>query len=482
MTTRLDPSIALADTQRLRLAQADPRDADGVLRLSGALTLDQLDGAATFVNARTVLAALDEAPVRATKELGNLELRFVARMLDELQLDAEARERIRYVSRRPQEEDVRDLHMLRVVLQLAGLVKKRSGHFSITQRGRQLLSPDKAAGLFETLLRTYFGKFNIFYVYGCRQDRQLQRRIVLAFWTIRRLAEHPVDGARIAALMPRDGATWSPHDGYVEDSPEEYEVAVSHVVLEPLRGFGLLGGGEPVGKWPSRKRAPWQVTPLFDAAISFDLAEDVMAGADAGPSTTSVARLLVTLQSVEPAVWRRLEVLATSTFDQLHRYINAAMGWLDYHLHEFRVGRRRIAASDADWETEWPHEDETQVTLGESLADGVRTFRYHYDFGDDWEHLVEVEHVGPPEQGVFYPRCVAAAGACPPEDCGGPHGYLELLEALADPEDPEHAELLQWLEEPLDPGYVDVEGIDRLLRLAATGEIRPDDLDYFSGK
>ena len=189
----------------------------------------------------------------------------------------------------------------------------------------------------------------------------------------------------------------------------------------------------------------------------------------------------MTLQGAEPAVWRRLEVPADSTFDQLHRYINAAMGWLDYHLHEFRVGRRRIAASDADWETEWPHEDETQVTLGEALADGVRTFRYRYDFGDDWEHLVEVEHVGPPEQGVFYPWCVAAAGACPPEDCGGPHGYLELLEALADPEDPEHAELLQWLEEPLDPGYVDVEGIDRLLRLAATGEIRPDDLELLRG-
>ena len=173
---------------------------------------------------------------------------------------------------------------------------------------------------------------------------------------------------------------------------------------------------------------------------------------------------------------------ADSTFDQVHRYINTAMGWLDYHLHEFEVEHRRIAAYDADWESEWPHEDEDGATLSDALAGGARIFLYRYDFGDDWEHLVEVECVGPPEPGVFYPRCVEAVGACPPEDCGGPHGYLELLEALADPEDPQHAELLQWLEEPLDPGLVDAEGIDRLLRLAATGEIRPDDLDYFSGE
>jgi len=514
---RLDPIIALSDAQRLRLAYADPLDAGGVLRMSGELTLDQLAGAPFFVNARTMLTALDDAPVRATRELGHLELRFVARMLDELQFGAEAREWLRYVSRRPHEADVRPLHVLRVVLQLAGLIKKRTGHFSLTQRGRRLLSPDGAAGLYEALFRTYFGKFNIFYVGGGREDRQLQRRIVLALWTIRRFAEHPVDGARIARLMPRDGVVWSPRDGYVERSPEAFEYAVRRVLLEPLRGFGLLRGGERVGDWASRERAPWHVTPLFDTVISFDLEEaavsipdgrpgrrhlrlvpDAAEGAPGGEAATGaeadaaeavaadpspgVAQLLVTLRHVDPPVWRRLVVPADSTFDQLHRYINTAVGWLDYHLHEFEVGRRRIAASDADWEGEWPREDEMQVTLQDALADRVRTFLYRYDFGDAWEHDVVVERVAPADPEVFYPYCIEAAGACPPEDCGGPHGYLELLRASAAPDDPDNAELLEWLEEPLDPGRVDLDGIDRLLHLAATGEIRPEDLDYFSGE
>jgi hypothetical protein len=55
---------------------------------------------------------------------------------------------------------------------------------------------------------------------------------------------------------------------------------------------------------------------------------------------------------------------------------------------------------------------------------------YVYDFGDSWEHLIEVEAVHRPAPRVRYPRCPAGAGACPPEDRGGPPGYHDLQRAL----------------------------------------------------
>jgi hypothetical protein len=41
----------------------------------------------------------------------------------------------------------------------------------------------------------------------------------------------------------------------------------------------------------------------------------------------------------------------------------------------------------------------------------------------------------------LYPRLIAAAGRCPPEDCGGPWGYAEFLDAIRDPAHERHAEL-----------------------------------------
>ena len=43
-----------------------------------------------------------------------------------------------------------------------------------------------------------------------------------------------------------------------------------------------------------------------------------------------------------------------------------------------------------------------------------------------------------PSDGGAYPRCVAGAGACPPEDVGGTYGYAEFLKVIRDARHPEH--------------------------------------------
>jgi hypothetical protein len=65
---------------------------------------------------------------------------------------------------------------------------------------------------------------------------------------------------------------------------------------------------------------------------------------------------------------------------------------------------------------------------------------------------------------VHYPVCLKGKGACPPEDCGGIYGYYGLLEALQNPDDPEHEEMLEWVGGEFDPQAFDLDGINEALR------------------
>ncbi len=165
-------------------------------------------------------------------------------------------------------------------------------------------------------------------------------------------------------------------------------------------------------------------------------------------------QFLVVLLGTAPLIWRRILIADDASFWDLHVAIQDAMGWEDTHLHEFRVYNpesgepSRLGIPDPDGIDESPCTPDWDVPLSdyfgwESLSEGA-TAHYLYDFGDSWRHLVTLEDVLP-RGSAKYPRCVAGARACPPEDCGGVHGLAEFLEAIDDPHHPEHAELLRWV-------------------------------------
>ena len=55
------------------------------------------------------------------------------------------------------------------------------------------------------------------------------------------------------------------------------------------------------------------------------------------PRRRQVLQFLVVLSNTNPLVWRRLHVPEGYSFWDLHVAIQDAIGWQDYHLHEFRV-------------------------------------------------------------------------------------------------------------------------------------------------
>lgn len=175
----------------------------------------------------------------------------------------------------------------------------------------------------------------------------------------------------------------------------------------------------------------------------------------ASKSAESIFVLRIDLANIKPAVWRRLEVAADITLAGLHYLTQIAFGWDNSHLHAFEIdGQPYGQRMPGPFEMDMDELDEAKFRLAEVAGVGSR-FTYTYDFGDDWIHVIKVEKVLAPTPGVRYPRCTAGKNAAPPEDCGGPWGYAEMLQNLADPDHPERDELLEWLGEDFDPKAFD---------------------------
>jgi len=180
------------------------------------------------------------------------------------------------------------------------------------------------------------------------------------------------------------------------------------------------------------------------------------------PPADWVHQFLVVLTNTDPLVWRRIQVPESYSFWDLHVAIQDAMGWLDCHLHEFRVvldsksGRiGRFGIPVDDFLEQPPVVPDWTVRLSNMVGKGEMPILYAYDFGDGWNHAVMYEGGAQLQPNVKYPLCVSGARKCPPEDCGGVHGYAEFLEAIRDPKHERHAELLDWIGGVFDPDDFD---------------------------
>lgn len=126
----------------------------------------------------------------------------------------------------------------------------------------------------------------------------------------------------------------------------------------------------------------------------------------------------VWLVGISPMVWRRVLVPATFTLGELHGVIQVAMGWEGIHLYQFRLRAARYGS----WQLSASSPDVTPGAL--RFREGAR-FVYEYDLNIPWHHEVRIEDRLEPEIRKTYPICTGGGGTCPPEDCGGPEGFMD---------------------------------------------------------
>ena len=139
-----------------------------------------------------------------------------------------------------------------------------------------------------------------------------------------------------------------------------------------------------------------------------------------------ILKLRITILDIMPEIWREILIENDITFKELHKIIQIAFGWTNSHLYGFNINGTLFSVPDERYES-----DDLDVNnkITEFLFSKGQKCIYTYDFGDNWEHEIEIIDILNSEK-IQYPKCVAGKRNSPPEDCGSIPGYEDIIEAL----------------------------------------------------
>jgi len=172
-----------------------------------------------------------------------------------------------------------------------------------------------------------------------------------------------------------------------------------------------------------------------------------------------VWQVTISIANIQPAIWRRILLPEDYNVAQLHEVIQAVFGWTDSHLHQFVVVGIVVGAPEFDEDGDERHRtfDASWVVLRDLVLHDLGDARilYKYDFGDGWRHWITIDRRLSEAPGVTYPLLIDGRRSAPPEDSGGPHGYMEFLEAWRDPEHEGHRVMRRWARRSIDAGRGD---------------------------
>jgi len=175
-------------------------------------------------------------------------------------------------------------------------------------------------------------------------------------------------------------------------------------------------------------------------------------------------QIKISLANSHIPIWRRFQITDNYRLDRFHQVIQIVMGWWNSHLHEFEIGGRRFGMllhNDLDAPNT---ENETRFHLKNFPFEVGQQIGYLYDFGDNWQHTLEIEKISESTKSRLY--CLEGNGSCPYEDAGGVGGYEYALSAEKDPTHPQHRQFLgdRWIEDLPDYTLFDVKEVNQELR------------------
>lgn len=157
--------------------------------------------------------------------------------------------------------------------------------------------------------------------------------------------------------------------------------------------------------------------------------------------------LLVTLDLDVYKATRRLIVPADLSFQRFHKVLQRTFNWKNYHLYNFEILERYgIATTLVPFEENLEFNPTAILIENHKLSDYLPKHKhmlYRYDFGDNWEHEIELVRVIKNHDQPS-PYLLDADGQTPPEDVGGVSGFNYFREIMLDPNHPDYDEIKNW--------------------------------------
>ena len=106
-----------------------------------------------------------------------------------------------------------------------------------------------------------------------------------------------------------------------------------------------------------------------------------------------VSDITVTLVGSKPPIVRKLQLLSEISLLEFHLTIQFAMGWKDSHLFQFTRGDLHFGIKYPETEADFPDLiDASGIPLAGVLKRPGQAITYIYDFGDHWEHKVQLNN------------------------------------------------------------------------------------------
>ena len=261
-----DAMGGLSPNQVERLLQQEWGQEEGPLGLNRGLSLEELAPSRDLRNTRTFLQLLVEEDGAKLTTSGNLNRAFVRRMMDEgnwVWFRGMAPEEMRQVWN---EGDFFSLHKLRVLADLAGLIRKFKGRFVITKKGKKLLDDERAGELFALLFETQFRKMNLAYLDRRPAGPELQHGMAYTLFHLREAARDWRTPEELVEplLLPYVLEAMVPMPG-----SRRPDLILETRVLDVLEGFGLLEMEERPGRDPWLPERRYRTAPLYERFIAF---------------------------------------------------------------------------------------------------------------------------------------------------------------------------------------------------------------------